>query len=293
MKVLVIGSSGMLGSSIASLEIGGIQFINSTRKGSNEKSGGTLGIDISNEKEVVCRIEEISPDYVINSAAYTDVDGCERYPETAYLSNAIGPKNIAKACQIARSKMIQISTDYVFDGKRGMYTENDEENPIQEYGKSKLQGEIFAREILGTDLCILRTSVVFKRGAHNFVTWIKNSLEMGKEVSIVEDQWICPTSTKYISDTVVEIMELGLDGIMNVSSSSRMSRFEVAGVVARELGLDEELIRPIRMGDLQWSAKRPMDSSLICTKLGKIRKLATFGEMLYSEFGNNLEGQGN
>ncbi len=286
MKVLVFGSSGMLGSSIASLDIDGIQLINSGRNGSDDKSVGNWSIDISIEKEVVRRIEEISPDYVINSAAYTDVDGCEKNPERAYLSNAIGPKNIAKACQITRSKMIQISTDYVFDGKRGSYTENDEENPIQEYGKSKLQGEIFARDILGNDLCILRTSVVFKRRAHNFITWIKNSLEMGKEVSIVDDQWICPTSAKYISETVIEIMELGLDGILNVSSSSRMSRFEVAVVVARKLGLDEGLIQPIKMRDLQWSADRPMDSSLICTKLGKFRKLATFGEMLNSEFVN-------
>jgi dTDP-4-dehydrorhamnose reductase len=279
MRVLVTGSRGQLGKSLTNINSEEIDFIGSARNLAPNEIGEFVEIDITDEEGLVRAISELSPEYVVNTAALTNVDACEKDPSLAQLANAIAPRNIAKACLLTNSKMIQVSTDYVFDGEVGMYSETDEVCPIQEYGRTKLLGEQNAIDILGSDVCILRTSVVFDGSSNNFVKWVVDSLVNESEIKIVEDQWVCPTSTKYISESIIDLINYEFKGIVHVSSQPKLSRFAIARRISEILGLPESQILPITMDELNWSARRPRDSSLDCSRLGGIRELSTFEEM--------------
>ena len=284
MKILVTGAMGQLGKAIIGQENSDYEIIGSGKE--DEAFTEFVGIDVTKAESMKQIITEISPDLVINSAAFTDVDGCERNQELAENVNFKGAENVANACADVGCKMIQISTDYVFDGKTGSYTEEDSVNPIQEYGKSKLKGERSVIEILGNDAKIIRTSVVFGNNSSNFVTWIIDKLKHGENLKIVDDQWVSPTSTKFLASSILSIAELPAGMILNIASSEKISRLEMAYHIAEIFGFDSRLISPTTMGKIDWGAPRPMDSSLDCSKFGKFGNLAHFGRMVEMEFLN-------
>jgi dTDP-4-dehydrorhamnose reductase len=149
-------------------------------------------IDIT-KKEIFIAIKKVKPEFVIHCAAFTDVDGCEIQKEKAWEVNVTGTENVAKACQKIGAKMIYVSTDFVFDGKKGMYKETDKTNPINYYGKTKLEGEKRVKEIC-KNYVIARTSVLY--GWHerlNFVTWVIEQLKNKNKIRIVTDQYTSPT----------------------------------------------------------------------------------------------------
>tara|TARA_Y100000588_G_scaffold377317_1_gene456292 strand:- start:8 stop:862 length:855 start_codon:yes stop_codon:yes gene_type:complete len=284
MKILVTGAMGQLGKAIIEQENRDSEIIGFGRE--DDETGGTIGMDIANLESVNRIISEVSPDLVINSAALTDVDRCERNPELAEKINFRGAENVAIACSRVGCKMIQISTDYVFDGESGDYTEEDPVNPIQEYGRSKLKGEMAVSEILGNDVKVIRTSVVFGNSSSNFVTWIIGRLKDGENLRIVDDQWVSPTSTKFLASSILAIAELPFGGVLNIASSKKISRIDMAYHIAEIFGLDSELISPTTMKEIEWGAPRPMDSSLTCSKFGKIGNVADFERMVEIEFLN-------
>ncbi len=282
MRLLVTGSRGQLGSSLTESQSRKFEIIGSARKPLDSSS--LVKLDITDLDEVVGIVSRISPDVVINTAALTNVDHCEDDRELAMLTNAKSAENLAMACKEIGAKMIQISTDYVFDGMSGMYNESSPTSPIQEYGRTKLEGERRAIDVLGSDLCIVRTSVVFDGTSKNFVTWVIDSLKSGSAISIVQDQWVCPTSTRFLTKSILNLVENGFNGIINVSSSDRISRFEMAQIIAEKLGLDFSKIMPIGMDDLEWKARRPRDSSLDISLLRNITETWKFEDMLEKEF---------
>jgi dTDP-4-dehydrorhamnose reductase len=207
---------------------------------------------------------------VIHTASETNVDRCEKEKEHAWKTNVEGTRNIALACQEVNAKLAYISTDYVFDGEKGNYSEDEETNPINYYGLTKLESEKQVAQHC-QDYIVLRTSVLY--GWHpwkqNFVTWTIDQLRKGKEIAVVDDQLSSPTLADNLAEMSLEASLKNLTGVYHASGSERINRYDVARKIADIFDLDSNLIKPIRMSQLiNWVARRPRDSSL---NTGKIR----------------------
>ena len=254
MRVLVTGANGQLGRAMMGQTRSGTELIGTARQDCEISRGGIFGLDITNHDEVISSISKFSPDVVVNAAALTGVDLCERNPALAENVNSKGAASIALACSLIGCKMVQVSTDYVFDGERGGYSEEDSVNPIQEYGRTKLMGEQLANEILGEDLTIVRTSVVFDGMSNNFVTWVLNSLRCESEIKLVEDQWVSPTSSNFLALSILSVIKTGFSGIINIASSKGVSRVEMGRIIAERFSLDDGKITNSSMDELDWEA---------------------------------------
>lgn len=198
-KLLVTGSNGQLGRAVNELYAGreDIELINT-----DVSEGGDIrALDISDTAAVMNMVKEIKPYAVINCAAHTNVDGCEKDIDNAYKINAVGPRNLSIAAGEAGAKMVHISTDYVFggDGTRP-YIEFDDTNPQGVYGKTKLEGENFVKQFAGKYF-IIRTAWLYGDGK-NFVKTMLRLSETNDEVSVVDDQIGSPTSTKVLADII-------------------------------------------------------------------------------------------
>ncbi len=226
--------------------------------------GQAVSFNLEDKKGISDLMERIEPEVVIHSAALTDVDLCEREKDLAYRVNVEGTRALAQAAEKAGSFLIYISTDYIFDGSRGMYKEDDRSDPVNYYGYTKLQGEQFCRG------CIARTCVTYgsrpASGKVNFALWLINSLRSGQNIKVVRDQFITPTLNTSLARMVLEIADKRLYGVYHLAGATRISRYDFALELAREFDLDHSLILPSRMEDLKWTAKRPMDSTLDTSK---------------------------
>jgi len=268
MRILITGGSGLLGSKVAEIALEREYEVYSGYNSHKPEFGEPIKFDLANPDSVVKAIDEVNPDVIIHSAALTDVDKCEVEKELAYKINVEGTKVVAEMARKLGSFMVYISTDYVFDGSRGMYREEDETNPINYYGYTKLLGENFCQ-----DFCIARTCVIYgarpASGKVNFVLWLINKLENGESVRIITDQFITPTLNTNLAKMVLEIAERKITGIFHLAGATRVSRFEFAKEIAKEFRLNENLIMPAKMDDINWIAKRPRDSSLDTSKAAK------------------------
>ena len=231
------------------------------------KCGRAIRFDLMDERGIYDLVDRLRPDVIIHSAALTDVDRCERERELAYKMNVEGTRAIAKAAEKAGAFLVYISTDYVFDGERGSYREDEKTNPVSYYGQSKLLGEEFCRG------CIARTCVIYgsrpASGKVNFALWLIESLKSGKQVPVVTDQFITPTLNTNLAQMVLEVADRRLSGVYHLAGATRISRYDFAREVARVFDLDSDLIIPSRMADLKWDAKRPKDSSLDTSKAAR------------------------
>jgi dTDP-4-dehydrorhamnose reductase len=271
MKVLVIGCSGLLGMKLHQTLIDQEFDVGATYHKNPVKMKDTYHLDITSSEDVDIIFEKMHPEVVILTAAYTDVDGCETNKTTAYKINVEGTKNIAKATERCDGKLVYVSTDYVFDGHKGLYTENDATNPINYYGQTKLDGEQVVQSICSQFL-IARTSVIYGGNKSNFVTWFIDSLQHGKSVNIVTDQFVSPTLNVDLAEQIVALIRSNAHGVFHTAGGQRISRYEFCRVIADLFGLDVELVSPITMNDLSWVAMRPLDSSLDVSKVSGIKK---------------------
>ncbi|MFH1721038.1 MAG: dTDP-4-dehydrorhamnose reductase, partial [Candidatus Altiarchaeota archaeon] len=223
---------------------------------------------ISKKEKTMDLIEKISPDYVVHAAALTNVDYCEGHPDEAAAINAEGTRNVALGCKKVSAKMAYVSTDFVFDGKKGEYIEENEVNPQSLYAKSKLLGELALQEV-GIDYVIGRTSVLY--GWHprnfNFVMWVIEKLEKEEEITIVTDQFNSPTLADNLAEMLLDMRDKS--GLYHTCGSERISRYDFAQKIAEVFELDENLIKPITSESLIQAAPRPMDSSLSVLKAQK------------------------
>ncbi|MFB6199961.1 MAG: dTDP-4-dehydrorhamnose reductase [Candidatus Nanohaloarchaea archaeon] len=254
MKYLVTGSNGQIGSTLM------------------EKTRSSIGIDLRDadivqdisKKKVVENITKEKPDVVVHTAAMTDLDDAEENPERAKKVNVVGTKNICEAAENVGAHLIYISTDYVFDGKKGDYREKDETRPLSNYAQTKLEGENVVRRS-DTKSTVIRTSVVFKENYDNFFTWAKSELEEKGEVGAITDQICCPTYAPNLSEFILESAEEKILGTYHVTGESKVSRYEAVQIMKEELGLSGKVVRT-KMKDLPWSADRPENSSLSIAK---------------------------
>jgi dTDP-4-dehydrorhamnose reductase len=231
----------------------------------------SIKLDITVQSEVLKLFNKLKLTVVIHTASETNVDKCETENEHAWKINVDGTRNIAVACSQVGAKLVYISTDYVFDGEKGFYNEEDKPNPVNYYGLTKLEGEKQVIEHC-KNYAILRTSVLY--GWHpwkqNFATWIINKLKQQQEITVVEDHYNTPTLADNLAEMAVEVAKKDLQGLYHASGSERISRYEFAKQIARTFNLSSDLIRPVRMSQLTaWIAKRPRDSSLNTRKIQK------------------------
>ncbi len=222
-------------------------------------------------------MQEIKPDAIVHAAALTDVDRCERERDLANAVNYRATKTVAKCANDLGAFLIYVSTDYVFDGKKGMYREDDTPKPINFYGYTKFKGEQAVRELL-SDYLIVRGSVIYgstpSSGKVNFALWILNALKGGKLVGVTVDQFVSPTLNTNLADMIMECLERRLTGTIHLAGATRLSRFDFASELCREWSLNPSLINPVEMNKMNWYAPRPRDSSLDVTKAASILKNA-------------------
>ena len=271
-KLLVTGASGLLGNKIVVVAENDYDVIPTDI--TEPLHPNAVRIDITNQSAVTNLFGKLRPDIVIHTASETNVDKCEIQKEHAWRVNVEGTRNIAVSCGEFNVKLVCISTDYVFDGEKGWYSEEDCPNPISHYGLTKLEGE---KQVIRhcKNFAILRTSVLYGRHPYkqDFATWVINKLKQSQEITVVEDHINTPTLANNLAEMIIEIAKKNLSGLYHASGSERISRFEFAKRIAETFNLNPDLIRPIKMEELKaWIAKRPRDSSL---DTGKVRKKLT------------------
>lgn len=231
---------------------------------------GRAQADITDAAGVLRALEAAAPDVVIHSAAFTAVDECERKPEIAFRVNGEGTGNVAAACKALRVSLMYVSTDYVFDGlKPDPYVENDPPNPINVYGKSKLEGERRVMELLDR-FWIVRVSWLFGPTGKNFVRTILGLARGGGPLRVVDDQTGAPTYTADLAGKMQQIIERGKSGvavgnrtgIYHVTNQGYCSWFEFAREAIRQAGLGDTPVLPIRTDESARPARRPTSSRL-------------------------------
>ncbi len=259
MVTLIFGGSGQLGQ-----ELG--RRIKNAVMTFNKKQIEGIKINLENPLEIEDTIIKLRPEIVINTAAMTDVDGCERDKERSMKINAESVRHMVRAASVVKSYFIQISTDYVFDGEKGNYFENDLPNPLNYYGLTKLLGEAYA---LSYDYSlVVRTSGVYSNNKNNFPLLVLTSLKQGKQINAVEDMYYSPIHSSQLAEAIIELISQRRTGIINVASD-RISRYELAIKIAEESSLNPSLINKVKFKDMKWLAKRPLGSSLDSSKAKK------------------------
>ncbi|HIE05076.1 MAG TPA: dTDP-4-dehydrorhamnose reductase [Candidatus Latescibacteria bacterium] len=255
MRVVVTGSTGLLGRKVLRTALGrGWDAVGISRKDAELSDGGAVRKALS----------KLSPDVVVHTAAWTDVDGCEKDRERAWMVNVEGTRHIAEACREFGAKVVYISTDYVFDGRYGPYGEEVLPHPLNYYGWTKLGGEVAVLSSSEGNL-VVRTMVLYgwAEGVRsNFVLWLLENLWEGRRVKVVTDQWGNPTLADDLAEAVLDLLEAGCSGIVNYAGGDFWTRYEMALEVAGRLGVDQGLIVPVRTDQLGQVAKRPLRSGL-------------------------------
>ena len=225
-------------------------------------------IDVMQRQKVREIVLDFFPDFIINTAAFTNVDKSETEKELAWKINVNGVENIAFYSWTIDAHLIHFSTDYIFNGKNGPYTEDDIPCPVGYYGRTKLAAENSVR-ISGTKNTIIRTNVLYgptKEGRPDFVNWVVNSLREKKQIRIVSDQIGNPTYIDDLVSSVIKIIELKKEGVYNIGGREMISRYDFTLRIADYFSLDKSLIEKIITKDLNQLAPRPLKSGLITLK---------------------------
>ena len=277
MKFLVTGSNGLIGNQLVS-DLDKInQTVYSCYNDTLPLKGIPIHLDLLNLDKITTIFKKIKPDVIIHLAALTDVEKCEMEPKLANSINAKATEIIAKETERLGSYLIYLSTDYIFDGKKGLYNETDFPNPLNHYGKTKLAGEKTV-ETNTSKWSIMRTSTPFGTNSSKktFPVWLLENLQKNKEVNILEDQFTSPTYVPNLSKMILEIVTRNLEGFFHLAGSTRISRFEFAKLIAKKLNLDSSLLNPVKIDTMLWNATRPLDSSLDITKINSILRTKPF-----------------
>jgi dTDP-4-dehydrorhamnose reductase len=271
-RILITGSTGLVGSYFCRLTaLKKYQLYNIVHSES-ATFGNTLLVDLSYSTNLFREaIYTIRPDIIVHLAAMTDVEKCEIEKDVANNINHLSVKALIDYILNTNNSecfLLHVSTDYVFDGEKGCYAEDDKTNPINWYGKTKLMGE---QEILDCSLdnwCIARTSTPF--GIHSkkstFPSFVIENLSHHRKIKVLTDQITSPTYAFNLADMLIEIIENRKKGILHVSGSSKVSRFDQAIMIASAVGLDKNLIKPTTIHEMAWKAPRPKNSSLSVIK---------------------------
>jgi len=273
-RILVTGANGLLGQKL----VYRLKWMNNaeciaTAKGENRllnQEGYTYyDMDITNAEDVRKVIEETKPHYIIHAAAMTNVDACETEKELCKKINVDAVQTIASLCDELNIHLIHVSTDFIFNGEEGPYSETAKPAPLSYYGWSKLEAENIVLQ-MKAPAAILRTVLVYgivdNMSRSNIVLWVKNSLEQGKDINVVNDQFRTPTFAEDLAEGCLLAVYKNATGIYNISGNELMSIFDIAQKVADHYALNKSLIHSTDSSTLNQPAKRPPKTGFIIDK---------------------------
>lgn len=267
----MIGGSGLLGFKVAELSVKKAFETYATYNLRPIELDGCnfVRLDKTVRDDTLDLVKRVKPDVVIDTAALHNVDYCETHHHEAWRVNVKGTRNVADACEEVGAKMIFISTDYVFDGKKNFYTEQDIPNPLHFYAKTKLEGENIVRKA-GIDYAIARPSVIYgwnlgelaglqssSGKSMNFVIWVINKLKRGEEISIVTDQYSSPTYADNLAEALLALSKSDKQGVYHTAGKTCTNRFNFAKKIAEVFELDGSLIKPVTSDVFKQVAERP------------------------------------
>ncbi|MEB2786737.1 SDR family oxidoreductase [Algoriphagus persicinus] len=272
-KVLITGANGLLGQKLVNQLVEKAEFqVVASGKGECRLPGegfDFVTLDITNATEVEKTLASIKPDIIIHGAAMTHVDQCELNQEACYDANVNATAYLIKAAEEAKAHFIFVSTDFIFSGEEGPLDENASPAPVNYYGETKLEGEQMVMNSK-TKWAIARTVLVFgiahDMSRTNIVLWVKSSLEAGKEIQVVDDQFRTPTLAEDLAVGCILLAEKEAEGIFNISGSDFLSAYDMAIITADYFGLDKKLIKRADSSTFSQPAKRPLITGLTITK---------------------------
>ncbi len=272
-SILITGANGLLGQKLVSLynDRDDIEVI-ATGKGENRNAPGKYAyqeLNITSPDDVNKIVQEYRPDVIINTAAMTHVDQCELDPENCQKLNVDAVSNLIDACKESGSFLLQLSTDFIFDGKAGPYREDDVPNPLSKYAESKLESEQLVAKS-GIKHAIVRTMLVYgivhDMSRSNIILWVKKSLEEKKHIKVVNDQWRTPTLAEDLAKGCALIADKQIEGVFNISGKDLLTPYDMALATADFFELDKSLIEEVDGSIFTQPARRPAKTGFILDK---------------------------
>lgn len=297
-KILITGSNGLLGQKLVyNLKQRKDVELYATAIGENrliDKSGYSfLSLDITDRNNVNKVIENVGPDVIINTAAMTNVDACEINKEACWKINVDAVNYLVEASLKFNSHFIHLSTDFVFDGESGPYSEKDTPNPLHYYAESKLAAEKIIQK-KSNNWAVLRTIIIYgitdNMSRSNLVLWSKGEIEKGNTIRVVNDQYRSPTLAEDLAEGCIAVADKNAQGIYHLSGPETNSILELVHKVAEYYNLDKSKIIPVTSASLNQPAKRPLKTGFI---IEKAKTDLNFNPMNFDEGIKFLEQQMN
>lgn len=298
-RILITGSNGLLGQKIVEIlsRTNYPLLLISIEEHSvfNEEILPYRRLDLTQRQEVRKTIDEFEPNVIVHTAAVTDVDLCEKDRSLAWHVNVGSVENLVYSAKLVGAKIIHISTDYIFDGSKGPYSEIDRPHPISYYGRTKLAAENILLTS-GAQFAIVRSMVLYGLGQdvkENFALWLYNNLKENKPIRVVDDQFGNPTLVDDLAYGILKMIELDRYGIYNIAGADFVSRYDFALALARIFGFNKKLITPVKSSAFKQPAPRPLKSGFITLKAETELELKMSGiEQGLIIFKNQLESLG-
>jgi dTDP-4-dehydrorhamnose reductase len=264
-RVLIIGASGFIGYSLykvfrKNFDVLGTYYSN--------KIANLKFLDFLDESQLVSIIKDFDPKIILLPAALPNVEYCEKNSEECWKYNVEAPMKIINQIKNLNIKLVFYSSDYIFDGQNGPYSEISDPNPLNEYGKCKLETETRIINNLKNYL-IIRTTVVygFERNRKNFIYRLIDTLNKGIKIKVPYDQIGTPTYVDNLSEATLKLIEKDRGGIFNIVGSDLLSRYKFSLIAAKVFNLNKKLIIPVQTSELNQKAERPLNAGLKIDKL--------------------------
>jgi len=270
MRLLVIGGSGLLGSKISELAVKKHEtFFTYNYRSAKIEGTTSMKLDKTNRTEAFETVKNVRPEVVIDTAALHNVDYCETHREEAWNINVEGTRNVAEACQRVKATMIFISTDYVFDGTKNSYSENDRPNPLNYYARTKLEAENIVKN-MGIPYFIARPSVIYgwspseaagpkssSGKSLNYVIWALTKLRKSEAIKAVTDQYSSPTLADDLAESLLLMLSSTNHGIYHTTGKSCVNRYDFTLEIAEAFGFSSSLVKPATSDVFKQVAERP------------------------------------
>lgn len=272
-KILITGGSGLLGSNMAKLAISKFKVYATYHKNKVSLTDVCFfQIDLTKKKELN-KIKKINPDFIIHCAALTNVDYCEENPNEAYKQNVLASVNMAKIAKEIKAYLIYVSTDSVFDGKKGNYNEKDPTNPINVYGKTKLEAEQRV-SLIYPKSCIVRANIYGWNKINKFsiAEWMLDKLKNNEDLWGIRDVYFSPILVNDLITALFKLQEKNYTGIVHISGSESCSKLDFAYTIAEVFNFNKNLIKPVSVHHLKLKAPRGKNMSLDVSKAEKLFK---------------------
>jgi dTDP-4-dehydrorhamnose reductase len=273
-RILVTGANGLLGQALVRRLSGSPDHeVVATARNDDPRFDVPCEytpMDVTTPDEVTAVVEDFAPDVVVNCAAVSDVAECDENRNRAWAVNARAVRTLAKQCRATDAHLVQVSSDFVFNGKNGPYDERARPDPVNYYGRTKLAGENVLREFDFLDWAIVRTVLLYGTAKDlsrsNVVLWIIDQLSKGEVIHVVNDQWRTPTFAPDLADGIVRLVDREKTGIYHLSGREMVTIDELAQTVAQVFDFDTSLIDPVPSHYFENAVERPSKTGFIILK---------------------------